>query len=298
MKRSIIWASIIVFCCEMLAVLASASADEVSTKPELSSLAPKGKQIHLPVVPVLIEPEVIDEIPEPPQPKPARRPVPVASLSEDTWYVVESSVPLIVIHSPTGFVSVQPEQGPVKVRGKFADGTGKTETRTFNSKYLYFINAIKTGKIELLVVPVGLQTEQEILRQPLMIMGQEPNPPPDPTPEPKPDPKPDPTPPPVSSSLLIEVVEDPLNRKPDTAIVLSALAEWNALKDKGHEWRIYSTRTQEPGGQQALKDLTGVPLPGMVVRDKVTKKVLRTMPLPLTMADVKRVLSELTGGVL
>jgi len=255
-------------------------------------------QIILPTIPVLIEPDVIDDTPEPPRPKPDRGPVPVATLSEDTWYVIESSVPLIVIHSPTGFVSVQPEQGPVKVRGKFADGTGKTETRTFAAKHLYFVNAMKAGQIELLIVPTGVTSEKNIIRQTLVVMGLSPIPPPDPKPDPEPDPKPDPTPPPVSSSLLIEIVEDPLNRKPDTAIVLSALAEWNALKDKGHEWRIYSTRTQEPGGQQALKDLTGVPLPGMVVRDKMTKKVLRTMPLPLTMADVKRVLSELTGGVL
>jgi hypothetical protein len=129
-------------------------------------------------------------------------------------------------------------------------------------------------------------------------MGLAPIPPPDPEPEPDPKPDPDPEPAPTSDALLIEIVEDPLNRKPDTAIVLSAMAEWNALKDKGHDWRLYSPRTQEPNGIEAMKAANGAPLPAMIVRDKSTRKILRVLTLPLTIADVKRVLSELTGGIL
>lgn len=252
-------------------------------------------KIIIPVVPVLDESQVPEEDHPAPAPKPYRGPVPVNSLSEDTWYVVESQVQLIVLHSPAGHVAVQPEEGPVKVRGRFADGNGKTETRNFTSKYLYFVNAVKAGSIELLIVPVGVSAESEVIRQPLTVMGLEPNPPPKPDP-PKPDP--DPIPDPVSDSLLVEIVEDPLERKADTAIVLNSFAEWNSLKDKGHDWRLYSIRTGEEAGKAAVKAAEGIPIPVMVVRDKASKKVLRVVPLPDTIADVKRVLSELTGGIL
>jgi len=266
--------------------------DPISTPDIKPHPSPK---IIIPIVPVLDETDVPEEDHPVPPPRPHRGPVPVTELSEDTWYVIESTVPLIVLHSPTGHVSVQSEEGPVKVRGKFADGTGKTETRTFFSQHLYFINAVKAGKIELLIIPEGVQDEADILRQTLTVMGQSPNPPPDP--DPNPEPKPDHMPDPVSDKVLIEIVEDTLNRSPDTAIVLNAIASWNELKDKGHDWRIYDKKTGEPKGIQAVKDATGTPLPAMVVRDLKTGKVIRVLTLPHTMDSVKRVISELTGGV-
>jgi hypothetical protein len=160
------------------------------------------------------------------------------------------------------------------------------------------VNAVYAGKIELLIIPEGVKSEKDILRQQLTVMGQGPIPPPDPKPKPDPKPEPGPTPAPESDHLLIEIVHDPLNIKPDTAIVLNALVDWNALRDKGHDWRLYSIRTQEPNGLEAMKAANGTPLPAMIVRDKSNRKILRVLTLPLTMADVKRVLSELTGGIL
>jgi hypothetical protein len=80
--------------------------------------------------------------------------------------------------------------------------------------------------------------------------------------------------------------------------VLNAVAGWNELRDKGHDWRLYDKATQEANGKRAIADAGSEPLPVIVVRDKETDKVLRVLPLPKTFADVKRVLSELTGGVL
>ena len=267
--------------------------------PVVLKPAPETPQIHLPVVPVLVEPEVIDDEPEPPKPRPDRTPKPVTTISEEQLYVIESTIPLIVLASPDGFVKIEGEEGPQKVKAKFVDGIGKMETRIFHSKFLYFINAVKPGKLELIIVPVGVEKPENILRQDLTVLGQMPNPPPNPPPKPDPDPIPDPDPPePSSDSLMIEVVEDPLNRSPDTAIVLSALAEWNALKDKGHEWRIYSVRTTETLGLEAVAAAKDVPHPAVVIRDKETRKILRVINLPKTMTDLKRVLSELTGGAL
>jgi hypothetical protein len=239
-----------------------------------------------------------DDIPEedviPAPPKPHRTPKFVSDLSEETWLVIESSEKITVTSSPLGHVSIQPEEGPVKVRGKFADGTGKIETRVFSSKYLYFINAIKQGKIEILVFqPQQVVEEKDIPRYTLNVMGVMPIPPPDPKPDPKPDPEPPPTP--TSGKLSIEIVEDVMKRTPDTAIVMNAMAEWNKLKEAGHEWRAYHKETGEPKGIEAVKEAESVGLPAMIVRDKETGKILRKLPLPLTIESVKRVLSELGG---
>lgn len=187
------------------------AADEVpKLLPDAISTQKKSTpQIIIPVVPILDEGQVPEEDHPAPIPKPNRGPVPVSSLSEDTWYVIESPVPLIILNSPAGHVGVQPEEGPVKVRGKFADGTGKTETRTFSSKHLYFVNAVKAGQIELLIVPIGVSAEAEVIRQPLTVMGLAPIPPPGPGPGPTPGPTPapEPAPAPVASFRVIFVKE-------------------------------------------------------------------------------------------
>jgi len=265
--------------------------DAVSTKPAPSPAAPP--KIVFPTIPILDEQDIPSEDHPSPPPQPYK-PKFISELSEETWLVIESPEPLLVTSSPLGHVTIQPEVGPVRVRGKFADGTGKVETRVFKSANLYFINAVLPGKVEILIYHSQLTEEKDIPRYTLNVMGVTPNPPPKPDP---PKPEPDPMPDPASDHLMIEIVEDPLNRNPDTAIVLSAIAEWNALKDKGHDWRIYSIRTSEPLGKEAIESAKDVPQPAMVIRDKSTRKVLRVIPLPLTMADVKRVLSELTGNL-
>lgn len=281
-----------------IALASCVQAQDASLKPpivpEKDSFEAK---IIFPIVPVLDEDDIPEEdlVPLPtPRPKPIRTPKFVSDLSEETWLVIESSEKITVTSSPLGHVSIQPEEGPVKVRGKFADGTGKIETRVFSSKYLYFINAIKQGKIEILVFqPKQVVEEEDIPRYTLNVMGVMPNPPPDPKPDPGP--KPDPAPEPHSGKLLIEIVEDVMNRTPETAIVMNAMSEWNSLREKGHEWRAYHKETGEPNGIEALKEAESVGLPAMIIRDKETRNILRTIPLPKTIDSVKRILSELGG---
>jgi hypothetical protein len=274
----------------VIILLATSGVAQESVPAPSPTIQPR---IVFPVVPVIDEKQVPEE--DRPEPKPHKGPTFVSELSEETWLVIEAPAPLIVLHSPAGHVAVQQDEGPVRVRGKFADGTGKTETRTFSSKFLYFVNALKPGKIELLIVPDGVKSESEVMRQTLTVMGIAPIPPPEPSPEPEPEPSPEPEP--GSGKISISIVEDALNRTADTAIVLNAVASWNDLRDKGHDWRFYDKATTEAKGKQAIADAAGEPLPVMVVRDKETDKVLRVLPLPKTFADVKRVLSELTGGL-
>jgi hypothetical protein len=275
------------------------AADEVPKPlPDVISTQKKSTpQIVIPVVPILDEEQVPEEDYPAPAPKPNRGPVPVSSLSEDTWYVIESPVPLIVLHSPAEHVGVQPEEGPVKVRGKFADGTGKTETRTFSSKHLYFVNAVKAGQIELLIVPIGVSAETEVIRQPLAVMGLAPNPPPGPgpgpTPGPNPDPDPDPEPVPVADQVAVAVVHDATNIAPGTAIFLNGLVNWNAYVDAGNTWRIYDVADTTDKAKKAIEDAKDSTLPAVVVADKKTGKVLRSFPMPESFESFRRIMAEL-----
>ena len=269
------------------------AADEVP-KPLPDAISTQKKstpQIVIPVVPILDEGQVPEEDHPAPAPKPNRGPVPVSSLSEDTWYVIESPVPLIILNSPAGHVGVQPEEGPVKVRGKFADGTGKTETRTFSSKHLYFVNAVKAGQIELLIVPIGVSAEAEVIRQPLTVMGLAPIPPPGPGPTPEPDPAPEPVP--VADQVAIAVVHDAKNIAPGTAIFLNALLSWSDYVDAGNTWRIYDVADTTDKAKKAIADAKDSTLPAVIVADQKTGKVLRSFPMPESFESFRRIMAEL-----
>ena len=271
--------------------------DTVSTKPAPPPAAPP--KIVFPTIPILDEQDIPPEDHPSPPPQPYK-PKFISELSEETWLVIESPEPLLVTSSPLGHVAIQPEEGPVRVRGKFADGTGKVETRVFKSANLYFINAVSPGKVEILIYHSQLTEEKDIPRYTLNVMGVTPNPPPGPGPKPEPGPKPDPDPiptPPTAEKIEVFIVDDIQNTKPDTAIVLNQLSGWNELKDKGHDWRIYSKNDTTTAGKLAIEQAKGTPYPAMVVRDRATAKVIRTLPLPTTFDSFKRVLSELTGGL-
>lgn len=216
---------------------------------------PPKPSIILPIVPVLIEPE------DPPEPKPSPAIVPVDKLAADAWYVIESAVPLIVLHSPDGLVGVEEDAGPVRVRGVFADGTGATESRLYSAPHVYLVTAKKAGKTELVVVPVGVSTAADIVRQTLTVMGQGPQPPPGPGPTPEPEPDPVPKPEPVKSFRVIFVVEsgDTLPAKQSAIAGAKSILDYldkKTTKDDGRPgWREFDpdqTTANEPEVFQRL----------------------------------------------
>lgn len=216
----------------------------------------------------------------------------INTLTPETWYVIECDEPLIVLHSPTDVVRVNVEKGPVRVRGRFADGSGLVETREYTKSNLYFVEAMSSGKCELLIVPVGVQEESAIRRQVLTVSGSGPKPPPDP--DPKPDPKPDPLPAKVAHVEIL-IVEDVRNRTPDTAIVTNAIVGWSPkLDESGHDWKIYDIRTTEPRGKEAVAASAGRTLPVLVLRDFDTKKTLTVEPLPKSLSDLKALVQQYT----
>lgn len=260
--------------------LADAAERELTPIPE--------GQIRLPVLPPGPQPE------PPPQPTPDLRPVDppspreVTELKADHWFVIESDIPFFVLESQEGIVCLEYTEGPLKLKGKFADSlSGKNETRTYTSKYLATVEAVTKGQVALHCVPEGVKTAKACLRRTLTVMGEAPQPPPGPGPKPEPDPTPDPPKP--TGKVHVAVVEDAMNRSPDSSIVLGALIGWHEWLDKGNTYRFYDQSTGESKGKKAIEDSGGLPVPYMVIYSESGVK-LSAIPLPNTFAKLKEVL--------
>lgn len=123
-------------------------------------------------------------LPELPIPSPIPQPMPgptqAAKLNKTQLYVFDADVPLMVVTSPNGIVKVNKEEGPLKIFNTvFFDGTGKPETRSYKGKFIYTLEILETGKVELLIIPIGVETEDKILRRTIDVdSGEAPRPPP------------------------------------------------------------------------------------------------------------------------
>lgn len=236
-----------------------------------------GCDITLPVAPVLVEPDTT--------------PVPssetIGSLSADQFYVVESDTELITLTSPEGFVDIEASSGPIRVRGLFVDGANKIETRIYSSPFIYFVTAKASGKTELILIPHGVTSQADIVRQVLTVSGGGPKPPPDDDTKPKPQP--------TVKNVSIAIVEDTMNRSPDMAILMNQMHAWTAFVDSGNDWRSYDLTTGEPKGKQAITDLNG-PAPGIVIYDKANRTMIHRGNMPATFAEFKTLIGSLTGG--
>ena len=176
---------------------------------------------------------------------PAPDPAAALKLTPDLLYVIDSDVPCLVLASPAGLVSVTEEAGPVRVRGRFADAPNKVESRTFKGKAVFTVEAVGTGRVELLVVPVGAAKADQVVRRTVDVdAGQGPIPPP--KPGPKPDPKPGPKDVPLAADpagLRVLIVYDSLEKDmlPGHREVIfgAKVRDWldaNAAKDGYRMW--------------------------------------------------------------
>jgi hypothetical protein len=148
-----------------LAVFVEAAVLHVVQQP-----APPAPAIRLPMLPA------------PPQPTPV--PSPVTKLGAAQWYIIDADAAVTVITSPPGLVGVGSETGPIKMRGYFVDGKpGVVETRTYAGKNVYCLDAMGTGKVELIIIPSWAKGEKDIIRTWLDVSTGPPVPP-DPPPGP------------------------------------------------------------------------------------------------------------------
>ena len=218
-----------------------------------------------------------------PMPRPASA---VSKLSGDQFYIVDSDVPVMVIASPEGVVSITEDSGPLKLKGKFADGKGGIETRTYAGKYIFTIEAVMTGKVEIIVIKQGSGETKSTIhsRRTLDVTaGEGPRPPPDDgkKEEVKPTPK--------AEKLRVIVTRDAGNMSPEVSLLTTDLPFWKSLSDKGHVWRFYHNAdadaapyVADAGGKDAV----------LIYDNANTKTPLKVIPLPAPKTTVEAAVKE------
>ncbi len=129
----------------------------------------------------------------------------------------------------------------------------------------------------------------------------------DPTPQPKPivDPNPPkpPTPVPVpvpvqNRKVVISIVEDGLNRSPQTAAMLNNIKAWDAFLVNGNQWIRYDKQATESKGVAAKNALAAAgitTLPAVVINDQESGAVVYTGQLT-SMDPIKSFVNMYTGS--
>jgi hypothetical protein len=145
--------------CSLAWTATAFTADPVPSKPKSQIRWPSG-----PVTPVVP--------PNPPQP-PA--PDAVAKLAADQVYVIENDTELVILARPEGLVKITEATGPLTIRDKFSDGDGK-QVREYKGKYLYIVDPVAAGRVEIIAVPVG-GTKADVDTRKIDVMGSVPTPP-------------------------------------------------------------------------------------------------------------------------
>lgn len=108
-----------------------------------------------------------------PELKPMPAPMPpvvTPTLSGDYLYVIDSDSPVVVLTAPAGLVSVSEEPGPLSIKGKFVGGSGFSERKTFRGKQVFIVEGVRSGDVEVIVVPLGLKTGGEITRKKIRVI--------------------------------------------------------------------------------------------------------------------------------
>ncbi len=207
--------------------------------------------------------------PVPPPPAPDA----VTRLAPDQLFVIEAKVPCLVITSPEGIASVTGEAGPLRIRAKFV-GSDKVETKTFAGPHVYTVEGVKSGRIEVIVVPTGFLKPSEVVRRTIDVeTGLGPIPPPGPPPGPPP-PGPPPGPPPTPGALhvLISVEDGDVTKLPlGQQIAMTAASVRKYMNDKcakgaggQPEWRIWDKDLDKSKSSS----------PALIAADKREKKSL------------------------
>ena len=223
----------------------------------------------------------------------------VATVRPDEWYIIESESELIAITSPPGIARVVADTGPLKIKGKFADSEGRTETRSYSRQHVYAVEAVAEGKIELILVPVGVSAEQQVIRQLLNVVGPRPPPPPPPPPTP---PKP---PLPADGKRVLIVYESAeMSRYPQSQVnqfSSASLREYLVSHcspgpiNGTPEFRIWDQDVDLTNAPQVWRDAMALPrgtLPQMIVSNGVAGY---SGPLPATEAETLVILRKYLG---
>lgn len=232
----------------------------------------------------------------PPAPQPLPGAVPL--LAGDVLYVIPSDEPFLLFASPAGLVNVTRETGPLRIRARFLDGTGKVETRTIVAKHIAIVEPVEgaKGRVELIAVPAGTTDEKSAVRQ-LIDVNHGGQPPPDkeiiPGPKPVPPPvPPDPKPTPViTGDLWVILVEEVSERTLVTAKIVSDVAFWQRMSAAKVHFRVYDKDEPAAISKGYVKVASTVGLPALLVLDK-DGDVVKAVPRPKDTAAIEALLKE------
>lgn len=178
-------------------------------------------------------------VPIPIQPLP---PEVTPTLEQDRIYVAKSNDPFILVSSPQKSVNVNIVNGPIALYGKFADTPNKTipELRTFSEQYICIVTpSNQTGVVELIAVPVGIKTSDQLQRITLQLGPIPPPVPPTPIP-------PTPVPPTPVTEFRVIVVYDmaigypaPIQRILDSKKIREYLSAKVTKTNDQPDWRFW-----------------------------------------------------------
>lgn len=205
-----------------------------------------------PFLPILDEGKVVlpvNQVSVTPAPvtPPVQEVTTVDKITLEEWYVVTHTSPMYVFSSPEGILTVDKEEGNVRLRGKFAGGNGKVEARAFSAPYVYIITAQKPGKTELILLPKNAESEADAVRQTLTVSGSGPQPPPDIIPDVTP------TPPSPEGFRVLLLIDETSNLAQANAVNSLKTIEWldaNCTKDGSKpDWRLWDRTTIEAGNE-------------------------------------------------
>ena len=230
-------------------------------------------------------------------PTPAPVPLPPApttgavKLLAGQVYDVRCSVPCVVRAYPAGLVSIDAEAVPagetLRVRDTFTDGA---KSRAYKGPLtVYSVRAVASGKCDLVIVPLGLKAEADIVTVALDVgAGKGPQPPPNPDVDPAP----------VPADLWgMVIVEETSDAVAGRAALLGDKDLAAFLKAKGLRWRVVDKDVvgrdgTTPADVKAwVDDAKGKPLPQLYLVGKDGAKVYGG-PCPKTAAE----LVKLIGG--
>lgn len=222
--------------------------------------------VHLGVAfadpPAIILPEVVPSKKED-LPAPKADPKAPIILEPGSMYVFQARVPVHVLSSnnPGGVVKWSVDEGPIKIKSRFANKPYEFKSEVFKEKFVYQVESVKPGTEELIVVPIGEVDQTKIVRL-LFQVGPAP-PKPD---EPKPiDPKPA-----VTSFRVFLIYESGATYSSAVNSVLygSVVEEWLNANCTGGK----------AGWRRRDKDLSGDADPTMAAMWNAIKPNVTTIP--------------------
>ena len=217
----------------------------------------------------------------------------VQKLTTDRLYIIDADIDVIVLASPQSLVKLSSDPGPLRIKGRFADGEGGIETRNYKGKTIYTVEAAQTGIVELLIVPVGAKTDKEVIRRSVQVeagVGPIP-PPPGPTPQPNPN-----SPFPDALPRALFIYESSASLPAAQTSILTSQILRTYLNANFKEFRYYDPQqdiTRESKAMQAAAALPRTSLPWVVIGNNAK---FYSGPWPADVAKMQELLAKYVGG--